>query len=261
MRWIGLLLLCLATGCASLEGRADWWSVRTVGSGTAAALHSTSHVNHGKPPADVVVQPRLLREARRGTVSVAVQYDAAIAGAWSESAWKVHRELDKALDWLGRLAGPRGARVVVTLVDGAHARDVERVHPADPPVVDLLVAVDPAAGSQSAIVGRALATALHEAAHALATAPGAGPADRFADEHAAALVEACYLADTLRPGDALALRIAASHAPTDNYAITQSRAATGAVVRELRALARADALHAEDALAVARVFARCGIAR
>lgn len=261
MRWIFLLLVSVATGCASMGGHADWWSVRTVGSGEAAAVHSTSHVNHGKPPAEVVVQPRLLREATRGNLSVALQYDAAIADAWSGSAWKVHRELDKALDWLERLAGPRGARLVLTLVDDAQARDVARVHAGEPPVVDLVVAVDADTGSQSAVVGRALATALHEAAHALSAHQAGRPADRFADEHAAALVEACYLVDTLRPGDALSLRIATNHAPTDNYAIQQSRAAAGAVVRELRTLARTDALRADDASATRRVFSRCGIAR
>lgn len=259
MRWIVLLLVSLATGCASMGGHADWWSVRTVGSGRAAAVHSTSHVNHGKPPADVEVQPRLLREEKRGNVSVALQYDAVIADAWSGSAWKVHRELDKALDWLERLAGPRGARLVLTLVDDAQARDVARVHAGEPLVVDLVVAVGADTDSQSAVVGRALATALHEAAHAL-SAQG-GPADRFADEHAAALVEACYLVDTLRPGDALSLRIGTDHAPTDNYAIQQSRAAAGAVVRELRTLVRAGALRADDAGATRRVFSRCGIGR
>ena len=171
------------------------------------------------------------------------------------------RSLDKALDWLQRLAGPHGARVVLTLVDDTQALDVERTHAGPPPVVDLVVAVDAGTPSQSAAVGRALATALHEAAHALAAAPAVRRADRFAAEHAAALVEACYLADTMRPGDTLALRVAARHPPTDNYAIAQSSAAAGAVVRELRTLAGGESLRADDGVAVARVFARCGIAR
>ena len=260
MRWLLLLLACLAPGCASLGSRTDWWSVRVAGNGDAAVLHSTSHVNHGKPPADVAVQPRVLLEATRGEVAVVLQYDAAIAADWAGASWKVQREVDKVLDWLQRLAGPRGARLVLTLVDDTRARDVARAHPADLPVVDLVVAVDADAGSQSAVVGRALATALHEAAHALSTTP-ATRANRFSDEHAAALTQACYLVDTLRPGDVLALRLATAHAPTDNYAIAQSRAATGAVVRELRTLARDETLSADDRDIVSVVHARCGIAR
>lgn len=261
MRWILLFLACVASGCASLDSRTDWWSVRAVGSGDAARLHSTSHVNHGKLPRAAALQPRLLHEVARGKVSIALYHDAAIAPDWSGSAWKFGRELDKALDWLQRLAGPRGARVVLTLVDDTHALDVERTHPAGPPVVELVVAVDADTTSQSATVGRALATALHETTHALAGASARKPASRFADEHAASLVEACYLLDTLRPGDVMALRLAGQHAPTGNYAIAQSRAAAGAVVRELRTLARTEALRADDGKSLAPVFARCGIDR
>ena len=261
MRSVLFLLACLSAGCASLESRTDWWSVRHAGSGAAAALHSTSHVNHGKPPAAADIQPRVLHEATRGNVSIVLQYDAAIAGDWAGSAWKVQRELDKGLDWLQRLAGADGARVVLTLVDDVHARDVERVHRGGPPVVDLVVAAGAGGDSQSAVVGEALATALHEAAHALSHSPETTPSNRFADEYAAALTQACYLVDTLRPGDVLALRLATAHAPTDNYAIAQSRAATGAVVRELRTLARDETLSADDRDMVSVVHARCGIAR
>ncbi|HET8818192.1 MAG TPA: hypothetical protein VFM73_01440 [Xanthomonadaceae bacterium] len=261
MRWILLLLACLAPGCASLHGPTDWWSVRTIGNGDAATLRSTSHVNHGKPAREAPLEPRLLHEASRGNVSIALHHDAALAAGWSGSAWKFRRELDKALDWLQRLAGPHGARVVVTLVDDTHALDVERTHPAVQPVIDLVVAVDPRTTSQSAAVGQALATALHETAHALAAKAGRHAGNRFADEHAAALVEACYLLDTGRPGDVIALHPAAQHPGTDNYAITQSRAAAGAVVRELRMLARSGTLRADDWTALGPVFARCGIDR
>lgn len=256
-----LLAACLSAGCASMDGRHDWWAVRAIGSGDAGRLVSTSHVNHGKPTADVAVAPRLLREAARGQVSIALHHDATLAADWSGSAWKFTRELDKALDWLQRLAGPRGVRVVVTLVDDAHARDVERTHGGTTPVVDLVVAVPPDAASQSAVVGRALAKALHETAHAQAATSEDTGANRFADEYAAALVESCYLLDTLRPGDVVALNVAGRHAPTDNYAIEQSRAAAGAVVRELRALARADKLQADDADVQAALHARCDIER
>lgn len=261
MRWILFLLACLAPGCASLDSPTDWWSVRTIGNGDGATLHSTSHVNHGKPARVAPLEPRLLHEVSRGNVSIALHHDAALAAGWSGSAWKFGRELDKALDWLQRLAGPHGARVVVTLVGDTHAMDVERMHPATQPVIDLVVAVDPGTASQSAAVGQALATALHETAHALAMRARRHAGDRFADEHAAALVEACYLLDTGRPGDVIALHPAAQHPGTDNYAIAQSRAAAGAVVRELRTLARAERLRADDWTALAPVFARCGIDR
>lgn len=254
-------LLWLAAGCASMEADSDWWSVRATGSGDARRLLSTSHVNHGKPPTDVDVAPRLLREVSRGNVSITLRHDAAIAGDWSGAAWKVAPELDTALDWLQRIAGSRGAKVIVTLVDDAHAMDIARSHPAGVPVVDLYVAVDGQAPSQSAAAGRALATALHEAAHALsATTPGAH-ADRYADEYAAALAESCYLVDTLRPGDRASLNVADRHAPTDNNAIVQSRAAAGAVLLELRALARADALRPEDTPRLAALRRHCGIGR
>lgn len=264
MRWTFLLLAVLAllaTGCVSLDSRTDWWSVRAAGSDDAATLRSTSHVNHGKPPRESALEPRLLHEVARGNVSIALHHDAAIAAGWSGSAWKFRRELDKALDWLQRLAGPRGARIVLTLVDDTRAIDVERTHPAGSPVVDLVVAVDAGTPSQSAAVGQALATALHETAHALASASGRHAINRFADEHAAALVEACYLLDTTRPGDVIALQPTARHPATDNYAIAQSRAAAGAVVRELRTLARTGTLRADDGKSLAPVFARCGIDR
>ncbi|HEU4814401.1 MAG TPA: hypothetical protein VFS99_09275 [Xanthomonadaceae bacterium] len=258
---VALLAACLAAGCASMDGQHDWWAVRATGNEDARQLASTSHVNHGKPPADGDLEPRLLREATRGQVSIALHHDAALSADWSGSAWKFTRELDKALDWLQRLAGPRGARMVVTLVDDAHARDIERTHAGATPTVDLVVAVPPDAPSQSAAVGRALAKALHETAHALAATSGDASADRFAAEYAAALVESCYLLDTLRPGDVVALNVAGRHAPTDNYAIEQSRAAAGTVVRELRALARADKLQADDADVQAALHARCDIER
>ena len=249
--------MLLLAGCASMEADSDWWSVRAVGRGDDARLLSTSHVNHGKPRAGATLAPRVLHEASRGKVSISLQHDAAIAGDWSGAAWKVAPELDTALDWLERLAGPRGARMVVTLVDDAHAIDVERSHPAGTPVVDLVVAVDGDAPSQSAQVGRALATALHEAAHALSVTGTAPQPTRFDDEYAAAMAESCYLLDTLRPGDVASLNLAGRHAPTDNHAIRQSHAATGAVVRELRTLARADALQGGDARALRALRKRC----
>ena len=261
MRWVLFLLAVLATGCASLDSQTDWWSVRTVDMGGTATLRSTSHVNHGKPPREAPLQPRLLREVARGNVAISLHHDAALAAGWSGSAWKFRRELDKALDWLQRLAGPRGARVVLTLVDDTRAMDFERAHPAGPPVIDLVVAVDAGTSSQSAAVGQALATALHETTHALAGASGRHATNRFAEEHAAALVEACYLLDTVRPGDVIALQPTTQHPATDNYAITQSRAAAGAVVRELRTLARTGTLSVDDRKSLAPVFARCGIDR
>lgn len=252
-------VVCLSSGCASMEADSDWWSVRATGSGDDARLLSTSHVNHGKPPADGEPAPRVLREVSRGNVSITLRHDAAIAADWSGSAWKVAPELDTALDWLQRIAGPRGARILVTLVDDARSMDIARSHPAATPVVDLYVAVDADAPSQSAAAGRALATALHEAAHALSATAPRGRADRYADEYAAALAESCYLVDTLRPGDRAALNVAGRHAPTDNNAIAQSRAAAGAVVQELRDLARTRALRADDAARLGALHRRCGI--
>ena len=255
-----LAAACLATACASLESRHDWWAVRASDSGGQARLESLSHVNHGKPPRTTPIEPRLLREARRGNLSIAVHHDAGIAGAWSGSAWKLGRELDKALDWLQRIAGPDDARIVVTLVDDEASFDMERSHGSRPVVVDLYVAAGADTGSQSAVVGRALATALHEMVHALAAARRSPRTNRFAEEYRASLVESCYLLATLRPDDVMALRLAARHAPTDNYAISQSRAAAGAVIRELRTLAHADTVQPEDAAALAALRARCRLA-
>ena len=252
-----LAAACLATACASLEARHDWWAVRASGSGEQRQLESLSHVNHGEPPRTAPVEPRLLREVGRGNVSIAVHHDGAIADAWSGSAWKLGRELDKALDWLQRIAGPDGARIVVTLVDDAAGFDMVRSHAPRPPVVDLYVAADADASSQSAVVGRALATALHEMVHALALARAGAGTNRFAEEYRASLVQSCYLLDTLRPDDVMALQLAARHAPTDNYAIGQSRAAAGAVIRELRTVAHADTVRPEDATALTALRARC----
>lgn len=251
-----LAAACLAAACASLEARHDWWAVRASGSGEQLQLESLSHVNHGKPPRTAPVEPRLLREASRGNVSIAVHHDGAIAEAWSGSAWKLGRELDKALDWLQRIAGPDGARIVVTLVDDERGFDLARSHAPRPAVVDLYVAADADAPSQSAVVGRALATALHEMVHALA-APGRARANRFAEEYRASLVQSCYLFDILRPDDVMALQLAARDARTDNYAITASRDAAGAVIRELRTLAHAETVRPADAQALTALRARC----
>ena len=116
MRWAFFLLACVVAGCASLDSQTDWWSVLAVPDGDAATLRSTSHVNHGKPPREAPLEPRLLHEVARGKVSIALHHDAALAAGWSGSAWKFRRELDKALDWLKRLAGPDGARIELTLV-------------------------------------------------------------------------------------------------------------------------------------------------
>lgn len=252
-------LLLLLAGCASMEADSDWWSVRASGDGADARLLSTSHVNHGKPPAEAQVAPRLLREVSRGNVSITLRHDAAIADDWSGAAWKVAPELDTALDWLQRMAGPRGARMIVTLVDDAHAMDIARSHPATTPVVDLYIAVDGDAPSQSAAAGRALATALHEATHAMAvTAPVGTRLSRYAGEYAAALAESCYLLDTLRPGDTATLNVVGRRTPNDNNAIEQSEAAAGAVMRDLRALARADVLRAgEDQTTLNRLVESC----
>ena len=234
----------MTTGCASLEAANDWWSVRATGQGTEARLHSTSHVNHGRPPRDRPVEPRLLREETRGAVSVAVHRDAALE-TWVDAGWTFGRELDKALDWLARVAGEDGARLVVTLVDDEHALHVDRVHAARPPVVELHVAVDDAVASRSAVVGRALGKGLHEIVHAV-SATTRPTDDRLAEERHASLVEACYLLDTIRPGDTLALNASTGHPGTDNFAILQSRAAAAATIGELRRIAGSTTLQAGD---------------
>ena len=252
-----LLAGLLLAGCTSLESGNDWWSVRASGQGDQARLHSTSHVNHGRPARESPIERRLLREARRGTVSVAVHRDAALAGTWPAAAPVLAREVDEALDWMARVAGEQGASLVVTLVDDEHAVDVEHVNAAHPPVVELYVAADESASSRSAAVGRALAKGLHEVVHAVSAARGDAGADRLAEERRASLVEACYLLDTVRPGDTVALNAAAAHPHTDNFAILQSRAAAAAVVGELRRLAGATTVRPDDREARAALRRHC----
>lgn len=230
-----LLATALLAGCASIDERRDYWGVRASTAGGRAQLQSISHVGAGKPPRRVPVAPVVLRQGQRGNVSVELRYDRALAGTWAGAGPWSARELDRALHWLEQLAARAGrkARLVVTLVDRGTALDARPSHDAtDVVTVDLYLPVDPEATSRSAAIGAALATALHEAAHAL-------PDRRmrtghYQDEYRASLVESCYLLDTLRPGDVLELRVDPAPVRDNHYAVIQSRRAAAAVMRELQ---------------------------
>lgn len=253
--WIALALFC--AGCASDGPGGDHWGVRRE-TGSTPAIVSLSEVNVGSPEATGALVSVPLLERIRGPHRVAVQVEAGLAPAWSASAARVEPELLRALDWLERIAPEgRGVHLQATLLGRGVHREERRRHAAgEAIVVDLLVPVDAAPPSRSAAVSRALALALHEAVHALRT----DSIDRAADEYRASLVEACYLLDTARVGDAFAFAAAepvATDEDAGDFTARHSREAAGRVLADLARVAGGARIAPGDVAALRRARAFC----
>lgn len=230
--------------CAASAGSTgnDAWRVRATGSGARRIVESFSDVNVGKPARAVAIKTHRIAERRRGDVAIRVLGDAATATAMLAPGNDFGRELDKALEWLDRLAPPGRpkARIELTLVDDTRHDRVRRAHAGrDITIVDLLVPV-PArpAATRSTQLGQALAIALHEASHATAQDdPARAGETRQEDEYRASLVESCYLIDTMRIGDRVQLRVRADGndgaAGGEHFVAAQSRQAARQVMRDL----------------------------
>lgn len=248
-----LLLAACAGSPAFVE---DGWGVQRRFDGQAPSLLSISEINAGTPPAvgGLVAVP--VRSRQRGRYRVALAAERGIAAAWTPGAALFDPELDRALDWLARLgaAEPRAVELRLTLVPDHGARRHRAAHAAgDTLVVDLLVPVASAPRSRGAAVEAALATGLHEAAHAL-RGPGGG--DRDDDEYRSALVAACFRIDGLQRGDRLALA-APDAAGERDFTRAHSASAGLRVRRELAAALGREALDGGDRAGIATLRADC----
>jgi hypothetical protein len=231
---IGLVAMAFVQGVRS-GPRVDHWQVRATGAGDARRVESISSINGGGAARIAALAAVPLAHRTLGLASVSVRADAAARDALPTDPRAIARELDRAVDWLARLAptGHAPARIVLTLVGDGRRLEQRRVHVGATTTIDIAAAIDAKAGTAlSAQVGRALATALHEASHA--TAGGLAPAlSRDDDEYRASLVESCYLVDTLRPGDRLRLPDPPVPGPGEDWTATASREAAARVVADL----------------------------
>lgn len=230
-----LVAACCVPGLRSAPA-VDHWQVRTTGTGDTRRVESISVINTGGSDRDGALAATPFARRMRGHASVSIRADGAARASLPADPRHVDRELDRAVDWLARLApdGHAPARIVLTLVGDGHRLSQRRVHAgAGATTIDIAAPLDPAAGTApSAQLGRALATALHEASHA--TAGALTPAlSRDDDEYRAALVESCYLVETLRPGDRLRLPEPPAAGGDEDWTAAASRAASARVVADL----------------------------
>lgn len=254
-RWLpALALACVLSGGLTDAARAtDFWQVRSYGRGDSRVVESISVINRAMPTGTAHHAPTfLLHERSEGALAVRVHADAATAALLQAPGVDVSAELEQALRWLGRLRTPlrQAARIELHLLAPDRQVRMQRRHRAIPAtVVELAMSVTrpPALPAISSQVGEALATALHEMAHALDAGSGRSRED---DEYRASLVAACYTFDTLRAGDVLHLRQAIP-APTDaSFVETHSRRAAARVVEDMATAAGSREIRARDHPAV-----------
>jgi hypothetical protein len=249
---------------ASPEPKSDHWSVRATGHpGAPRAVASDSDVNTGKPDADASMQALSFAQRKRGDVEVRVLADPDSLASLRAPGVDASIELDRALDWLQRLAGKTPARIELTAVDASTHRRVHRVHDdSDATVVDLVVPLmqgGTARSTPSSRLGQALAIALHEASHALHDGLARTSEQREADEKRASLVEACYLVDTLRVGDTLGLSFTGGANETGDFTARHSRDAARDAMRELARAAGGDVVAWNDPVAKLGVRTLCAV--
>lgn len=248
------VLLCAA--CAAPPGPIDGWSIERR-AGAAPSLISTSVINGATPAASAPLASVPIRRLARERWQVALAADSSLATEWRAGAGLFDAELARALDWLAHLGRheSRGLELRVTLVDQHGARRHVARHPAaEVLVVDLLVPVPRAPRSRSAVLEAALATGLHEAAHALR--PHGPDGEREADELRASLVAACYRIEGMQRTDRLRLPAAATVAAGD-FTHTHSARAAHAANELLRQALGRDVLDGADHQGRARLQAQC----
>lgn len=242
----------------------DHWSVRANGHpGMPRAVVSDSDVNNGRAEATTPLQAAPFAQRLHGKTEIRVLADAASMSTLRAPGVDASRELDRALDWLQRLAGTTPARIELTVVDASTHRRIQRTHDGrDATVVDLvvpLVADGAARSTPSSRLGAALAIALHEASHALHDGLARSGGQRDADEQRAALVEACYLVDTLQPGDTLRLRPRRAAESAGDFTETHSRDAAREAMQELERAAGGDIVAWNDPVAKLGVRTLCAV--
>lgn len=249
-----LLILGACSGPSSFTE--DGWSIeRRFDRGTPALL-STSEINAGTPAALGEIQAKPVRSRARGRARILIEAEAGIAGEWTPGATLFDPALDRALDWLARLgaAEARGIELRLLLMPPQGARQRKRLHPADKAlVVDLLAPVPSRPSSRSAALEAALATGLHEAAHALRPASAI---DRHDDEYRASLVAACFRIEGAQRGDRIALA-QRTLGPQRDFTRAHSVSAAQAVNRDLAAAVGSTSLQGADRPGIERALAAC----
>lgn len=254
-----LLLACslMTAGCSGPTSFAeDGWSVeRRFDRGTPSVL-STSEINAGTPAASGEIDAKPVRTRQRGRLRIAIDAEASIAPEWIPGAALFDAQLDRGLDWLARLGAgeARGIELRLVLMPAHGARQQKRLHAAtNTVVVDLLSPVPSSPRSRSAVLEAALATGLHEAAHALRPASAI---DRHDDEYHASLVAACFRIEGVQRGDRIGL--AEHRDPTQrDFTRAHSASAAQAVKRDLAAALGSTSLQGNDLPGLGRLRAAC----
>ena len=238
MRLLASSIMFAALLCAACAGPtpidADGWGVERRFDGRAPALLSISEINTGTLPARGAIEPVPVRVRALGRHRIVIAADKSLSKTWTPGAALFDPQLDRALDRLATLGAsePRDVELRLTLMPTTGARQQQALHAADRTlVIDLLVPVPAQPRSRSAVLDAALATGLHEAAHALRPAHAR---DRSDDEYRASLVAACFHIDGAQRGDAIAFNAGKEQVQSD-FTRAHSAAAAQAVQRDLAA--------------------------
>lgn len=248
------LLLAACAGNPSFDE--DGWGVQRRFDGRTPALLSISEINAGTPAATGQVVSVPVRTRERERHRVVLRAERGIAPTWTPGAALFDADFDRTLDWLAMLGAneSRGVELRLTLMPDRGARAYRQLHPArDALVVDLLVPVAAKPRSRSAGIEAALATGLHEAAHALRPPR---LADRDDDEYRASLVAACFRIEGLQRGDRIRLG-GPGNAIGRDFARTHSAEAGLRVQRDLATALGRTALEGGDRAGIGRLRAFC----
>lgn len=252
-----VLIATLCAACAAPPGPApDGWSIERR-LGAAPMLISTSEVNGAMPVAREPLARETVRTLASGRWRVTLAAEPVLAAQWKAGAALLDPDLQRALDWMSRLARdePRPLELRLTLVGQRGARRHVARHPAAASlVVDLLVPVPDRPRSRSAVLDDALATGLHEVSHALRGSGAAG--ERHADEARASLVAACFRIDGLQRADRLRFPTGPAPAPGEFTRAHSARASQQANAT-LRGVLGSEVLDGTDRAGRARLQAHC----
>ena len=109
---LAAFLACVGSTATHAFAQADHWSIRASGHpGTPRSTISDSDVNNGRPQAKFQLQAQAFAQRRQAGAEVRVFADAASLAALRAPEVDASIEMDRALDWLRRLAGNTPARI------------------------------------------------------------------------------------------------------------------------------------------------------
>lgn len=258
-----LFAVLLSAACAGPpRGDGDGWGIERRFDGSTPALLSISEINAGTRPLQGAIARVPVRARERGRHRIVISADQDLSKAWTPGAALFDPQLDRALERLATLGAgeARGVELRLTLMPADGARQQQALHAAERTlVIDLLVPVPAAPRSRSAELDAALATGLHEAAHALRPVHAR---DRHDDEYRASLVAACFRIDSAQRGDVIAFKPRKTD-PRKDFTRTHSIDAAQAVQRDLAAAHGKPILDGSDREGLSRLQGFCarGLAR